>query len=220
MASNRLTRDQTQELFFKDKIKEGFEPIKVSEVIEMVNHFMCVDYIFENATVPLTHSFVQRLHYLLKFASYSDRKTISKPGEYRVTPYSRKRIWTSEEFNTAKASDITPLLSALIKEYESLQFVTLDDLLDFHVKFERIHPFDDGNGRVGRLIMFKECLRHNITPFILDEKRRGQYLKGIQEWESNQTPLRSVCQEAQERFLCKQDLQNLIEMHFNADKVF
>ena len=145
---------------------------------------------------------------------------ISKPGTYRTKPYNRKRIWTSEEFSTASASEITPLLSDLFDKYEARPIFTIDDLLDFHVKFERIHPFDDGNGRVGRLIIFKECLRHNIPPFIIDDKHRGQYLKGLQDWDSNQEILRSVCQDAQERFNSKQARQDLVETHCTANKVY
>lgn len=215
MASNRLTRIQVEDLFHTDKIKEGFEPIKVCDIIEVINHFMCIDYIIENANASLTHTFVKKLHYLLKYASYSDRKMLCTPGDYRTGPYARKYVRNTQEFDTAKASNINPMLTHLFKEYEALPTVTLDDLLDFHVRFEKIHPFDDGNGRIGRLILFKECLRHNITPFIIDDKKRGLYLQGLREWYVDKTPLIEACKEAQERFMGELRFQKLAESHIN-----
>jgi hypothetical protein len=215
MASNRLTRIQVDDLFHKDKLREGFEPVKVCDIIEVVNHFMCTDYILENANSSMTHTYVKKLHYLLKYASYSDRKQLISPGDYRSGPYSRKGVRSSREFDTAAANNITPLLSQLFKEYEALSTVTLEDLLDFHVRFERIHPFDDGNGRIGRLLLFKECLRHSITPFIIDDKRRGKYLQGLKEWDVDRTLLLGVCKESQERFVGEIQLQKLIETHIN-----
>ena len=102
-------------------------------------------------------------------------------------------------------------MSALISEYESLDKVELAQILEFHVRFERIHPFTDGNGRLGRLLMFKECLRHEITPFILDDKRRTEYLKGIREWDMDKSTLFTPCLEAQARFQAQIDLQKLQE---------
>lgn len=215
MASNRLTRIQVEDLFHTDKLKEGFEPVKVCDIIEVINHFMCIDYIIENANASLTHTFVKKLHYLLKYASYSDRKMLCVPGDYRATPYNRKYVRASREFETAKPSNITPLLTHLFKEYEALPTVTIDDLLDFHVRFEKVHPFDDGNGRVGRLILFKECLRHNITPFIIDDKKRGLYLQGLTEWGADKTALLEVSKDAQERFMGELRLQKLAESHIN-----
>lgn len=215
MASNRLTRIQVEDLFHTDKLKEGFEPVKVCDVIEIINHFMCTDYIIENVNATLTHTFIKKLHYLIKYASYSDRKQLYAPGDYRSGPYVRKYAGRSQPFETAKASDISPLLTQLFKEYEACSQVTMETLLDFHVRFERIHPFDDANGRIGRLIMFKECLRRNITPFIIDDKRRTAYLEGIREWDNDRSILLGVCAEAQERFMGELRLQKLIETHIN-----
>lgn len=205
MASNRLERQQVEDLFRKDKIATAFEPLKYADIIEAVNHFIAVDFMLDNVNSKLTQTFIKKLHYLLKYASYEDRKQLEVPGEYRP----RKK--TPKFFPVTPAEKITEEMNALLSRYEALPSVTLDELLDFHVKFEKIHPFADANGRVGRLILFKECLRHDITPFILDDKRRTGYLKGLREWDENDTALQVVCREAQERFARQLELQGLLE---------
>lgn len=205
MASNRLERQQVEDLFRKDKIATAFEPLKYADIIETVNHLIAVDFMLDNVNAKLTQSFIKKLHYLLKYGSYEDRKNLEVPGEYRSTKTKPRT------FSVTPAARISHEMNSLLSKYEDLPSVTLDELLDFHVEFEKIHPFADANGRVGRLIMFKECLRHDITPFILDDKRRTGYLKGLREWEKNDTALQVVCREAQERFQRQLDLQGLLE---------
>lgn len=183
MASNRLERQQVEDLFRKDKIGTAFEPLKYADIIETVNHLISVDFMLDNVNAKLTQAFIKKLHYLLKYGSYEDRKNLEVPGEYRSTKTKPRT------FPIAPPDRISQEMNTLLSKYETLPSVTLDELLDFHVEFEKIHPFADANGRVGRLIMFKECLRHEITPFILDDKRRTGYLKGIREWEENDTAL-------------------------------
>lgn len=205
LASNRLERAQVEYLFRKDKITVAFEPVKFSDIVETMNHFLAVDYILDNANAKLTMAFTKKLHYLLTFGSWEDRRQLETPGELR------KKADSKRGYPTTPPGKITDELSALLTWYENLSEVTMDDILAFHAKFETIHPFNDANGRVGWLIMFKECLRHEVTPFIIDDKRRAGYIKGIREWEKNDTALQVVCRESQARFERQLDFQGLIE---------
>ena len=156
----------------------------------------------------MVDSIVDELEKLPEVAAYgtmAERKLQFHPGEYR------RDTCTIGKTKTTPPKNIGSQMSALISEYESLDKVELAQILDFHVRFGRIHPFTDGNGRIGRLLMFKECLRHEITPFILDDKRRTEYLKGIREWDMDKTTLFTPCLEAQARFQAQIDLQKLQE---------
>jgi len=201
MASNRLTKDQVETIFKKGKVVSKFEPMKVSDCIEVMNHFVCVDYIIDHVMEPITQRFLKKLHYLLMFGSVDDRLGKVVPGEFRPAAFEKAGR------NLPPADTINKALSELIQDYESIDEVILGDILNFHVEFEKIAPFRDGNGRVGRLIMFKECLRHAITPFILDDKRRTRYLDGIKKWSSRRKVLTEVISEAQERF------ENAVDSH-------
>ena len=205
MASNRLTRDQVESIFKKGKVRESFEPLKVSDLVEAMNHCACIDYILDHIQEPLTQKLVQHLHYLLMFGTVDHRKNRVTPGVYRTEKAAgRNRLL----LDPAK---INSSLGALLKEYESQTDIGKTQILDFHVRFEEIFPFEDGNGRIGRLVMFKECLRHNVMPFILDDKHRRQYLAGIQEWQSNRMTLMQVVASAQDRFEAQVELQKLDE---------
>lgn len=153
----------------------------------------------------LTIQLIKKLHYLLMFGTVDDRKGRVKPGEYRTEKSNRRETFAM------KAEKLYASLQTLIKEYEKKEEHTLRDILDFHVRFEIIFPFEDGNGRIGRLIMFKECLRHNVTPFILDDKRRGRYLEGLQCWKRSKHVLTEVVEESQQRFLTQVALQSVME---------
>ena len=200
MASNRLTRTQVEEIYRTNKIATAFEPMKVDDIIETINHFSCVQHVVDNITAPLTQSFIKKLHYLLTYGTYSDRKCKAGSGEYRTSP--NKIGVPPREINRA--------LGELIKEYEK-QSGDFERILDFHVRFERIRPFDDYNGRVGRVIIVKECLRYGIDPFIVDDKRRGAYNRGIALWDESPEVFRTVCGEAQERFRAKMELCRLMQ---------
>jgi len=177
LASNRLLLTQVEEVYKKGKVSTGFEPIKVDDLIEAYNHVACVSHIIDTATARISQSYIRKLHTMLSYGTMAERKLLFHPGEYR------RDTCTLGKTKTTPPKNIGSQMSALISEYESLDKVELAQILDFHVRFERIHPFTDGNGRLGRLLMFKECLRHEITPFILDDKRRTEYLKGIREWD-------------------------------------
>ena len=203
MASCRLTRQQVETIFRKGKIRESFEPMKVSDVIEVLNHIHCVNYILDHVMEPLTQKFIQKLHEILMTGTVDAYRQQVRPGEYRtVTSRPRDR-------ELLPVSRINSCLTELIRDYEHQTEIERNQILDFHVRFEEIFPFEDGNGRVGRLIMFKECLRHGIMPFIIDDKRRSRYLRGIKEWHDDRFEMIDVVMEAQDRFEAQIELQRL-----------
>ena len=203
MASCRLTRQQVETIFRKGKIRESFEPMKVSDVIEVLNHIHCVDYILDNVMEPLTQKFIRKLHQILMTGTVDEYREQVRPGEYRtVTSRPRDR-------QLLHPDKIHSSLAELIAGYEKQSDIERNHILDFHVRFEEIFPFEDGNGRVGRLLMFKECLRHGVMPFIIDDKRRSRYLRGIKEWHDDHYELVDVVMEAQDRFEAQIELQKL-----------
>ena len=205
MASNRLTRGQVETIFKKGKVSVSFEPMKVSDLVEVLNHCVCVDYILDHVEEPLSQKFIKKLHYMLMFGTVDDRMKKVTPGVYR------SKEFTIKGRNLPPSDSISHRLDLLIKAYESVGEIERNDILNFHVRFEQICPFDDGNGRIGRLIMFKECLRHNVMPFVLDDKRRTRYLEGIRNWERDRGILVEVVMEAQSRFDAQIQLQMLAE---------
>ena len=203
MASVRLTRQQVETIFKKGKIRESFEPLKVSDVIEVLNHIHCVDYILDHIMEPLSQKLIRKLHQILMTGTVDAYRDQVRPGEYRtVTSRPRDR-------ELLPVSRINSSLTELIRNYEHQTEIERNQILDFHVRFEEIFPFEDGNGRVGRLIMFKECLRHGIMPFIIDDKRRSRYLRGIKEWHDDRFEMIDVVMEAQDRFEAQIELQRL-----------
>ena len=209
LARNRLTRQQVETIFTKGKVSVSFEPMKVSDLVELLNHCVCVDYILDHTQEPLTPKFIKELHYQLVFGTVDDRRKRVAPGQYR-SPKSSRRVPFM-----LPAEQISSKLKALIAEYEALTEVERRDILRFHVRFERIFPFEDCNGRIGRLILFKECLRHDVIPFIIDDKRRNRYLEGLREWDDDPGILTEVVMEAQSRFDAQIQLQNLSEHRYN-----
>ena len=203
MASCRLTRQQVETIFRKGKVRESFEPMKVSDLIEVLNHIHCVNYILDHVMEPLTQKFIRKLHEILMTGTVDAYRQQVRPGEYRtVTSRPRDR-------ELLPVSRINSSLTALIRDYEHQTEIERNQILNFHVRFEEIFPFEDGNGRVGRLIMFKECLRHGIMPFIIDDKRRSRYLRGIKEWHDDRFEMIDVVMEAQDRFEAQIELQRL-----------
>ena len=202
MASNRLTREQVEDLYRTKKLSVSFEPTKVDDIVEIMNHFICVREMVDTIEEPLKPSLIRRYHYCLTYGTYADQKHQIGIGEYRKNP---SKLGVPARLISSK-------LDELIQSYEN-KSIDMDAILDFHVRFEKIHPFEDYNGRVGRLIMMKECLRHNIVPFIVDDKHRGSYNKGIKCWNTDRSVLREACIKAQERFKRQLELQRLLQRH-------
>lgn len=205
MASVRLTRRCTSDMYKKGKVKVGFEPLKVSDLIETLNHFSTFEYLLKRINEPLTDRLIQEVHFRLTQGTVDAQKQRVNPGEYRTAE--SKQTWRPK----LSAGEIRNSLKQLIADYEALPTKERREILDFHVRFERLAPFDDYNGRVGRLIMFKECLRHDVMPFIIDDKRRTDYLEGIRQWDQDRSILTDIVLDCQARFEAQIARQNLRE---------
>lgn len=202
MASNRLTRTQVLEMYRTHKISKSFEATKIDDIIEVINHFICVQHMVDTINAPLTQVLIKKYHQLLTYGTFADRQDKISSGEFRTT---NNKLGMAPE-------EISASLSELIKDYER-RSADLERILDFHVKFEKIHPFDDYNGRVGRILMMKECLRHQIDPFIIDDKHRGPYNRGIAQWASDPLILLTTATIAQERLQGHMEMCKLMEYH-------
>ncbi|MBM6922818.1 Fic family protein [Hydrogenoanaerobacterium saccharovorans] len=194
MEGSRLTHDQTRYIFETNTIGAENEVLNVDDVIETANHFRCVDMIIESAKAPLTEKFIKELHLTLKNGTSDSRKDWFAVGDYKKMPNEVGGI------ETALPEEVADKMKALLIEYSGIGVKTFEDLLDFHVKFERIHPFQDGNGRVGRLLLFKECLKYNIVPFIIEDNLKLFYYRGLKEWNHEKGYLIDTCLTAQDRY--------------------
>ena len=194
MEGSRLTHDQTRYIFETNTIGIEKEVLNVDDVIETANHFRCIDVIIDHAKSSLTEKFIKELHLILKNGTSDSRKDWFAVGDYKKLP---NEVGGME---TALPEEVADKMKALLTEYNRKEEKTLEDILDFHVKFERIHPFQDGNGRVGRLIMFKECLKYNIVPFIIEDDLKMFYYRGLKEWDNEKGYLTDTCLTAQDRY--------------------
>ena len=194
MEGSRLTRNQTRYIFETNTVGVENEVLNVDDVIETVNHFRCIDLVIDHADDILSGKFIKELHLTLKNGTSDSRKDWFAVGEYKKIPNEVGGM------DTALPEEVADKMKTLLKEYNVIKEKTLEDILDFHVKFERIHPFQDGNGRVGRLIMFKECLKHNIVPFIIEDNLKLFYYRGLKEWDNEKGYLTDTCLTAQDKY--------------------
>ncbi len=194
MEGSRLTLDQTRYIFETNTIGIDNEVVDVDDIIETANHFRCIDLIIDNAKATLTEKFIKELHLVLKNGTADSRKDWFAVGYYKNLP---NEVGGME---TTLPEDVSSAMKALLKEYDAKETKNLKDILEFHVKFERIHPFQDGNGRVGRLIMFKECLKYNIVPFIIEDNLKLYYYRGLKEWNNEKGFLMDTCLTAQDKY--------------------
>ena len=170
------------------------EGISVDDIIETVNHFRAIDYVIDHAEEPLTEDIIKELHRILKQSTKDSTLSWFAVGDYK------KRANVVGGRETAKPKDVPARMKALLSDYESLDAVSIENVIEFHYNFERIHPFQDGNGRVGRLIALKECLRHSIVPFIIEDSKKMFYYRGLSEWESEKGYLTDTCLDGQDTF--------------------
>ena len=194
IEGSKLTHDQTRYIFETNTIGVEKEVLNVDDVIETANHFRCIDMIIDHAKAALTEKFIKELHLVLKNGTSDSRKDWFAVGEYKKLPNEVGGM------DTALPEEVADKMKALLAEYNAKEEKNFEDILDFHVKFERIHPFQDGNGRVGRLTMFKECLKYNIVPFIIEDNLKMFYYRGLKEWDNEKGYLTDTCLTAQDKY--------------------
>lgn len=194
IEGSRLTHDQTRYIFETNTIGIANENLRVDDIIETANHFRCVDMIIERAEQRLSEALIKELHAVLKAGTSDSRKEWFAVGEYKRLP---NEVGGNE---TTPPERVKQELQILIREYNALKTKCLDDIIDLHQRFEAIHPFQDGNGRVGRLIMFKECLANGIVPFIITDQLKLYYYRGLQQWPQVKEYLRDTCLTAQDNY--------------------
>ena len=190
-----LTKDQTRYIFETNTIGVSDSSVNVDDIIETANHFRCIDLVIDQAKYVLTEGFIKQLHLTLKNGTSDSRKAWFAVGDYKRLENEVGGI------QTAKPDKVPQKMKELLKAYNQTKKKSLDELLQFHYDFERIHPFQDGNGRVGRLILLKECLRNDIVPFIIEDDIKEFYYRGLQEWKNEKGYLRDTCLTAQDRFI-------------------
>lgn len=194
IEGSRLTEEQTRYIYETNTIGVEKTPANIDDIIEAVNHFQCFDYMLDCANDVLTEDTIKTMHKILKSNTSDSRLEWFNVGEYKSQPN------MVADMTTASPDEVGKEMKKLISEYQKISNVTFKDILNFHVRFERIHPFQDGNGRVGRLIMFKECLKYNIVPFIIEDNLKMFYYRGLKEWDNEKGYLRDTCLTAQDRY--------------------
>ena len=194
IEGSRLTHDQTRYIFETNTIGIEGESIRVDDIIETTNHFCCIDLIIDRADERLTESLIKELHLILKSGTSNSRKDWFTVGDYKRLP---NEVGGNE---TTAPEDVHREMQALLKEYNGKKQKSFEDIIDLHQRFESIHPFQDGNGRVGRLVMFKECLANGFVPFIITEELKMFYYRGLREWPRIKEYLRETCLTAQDNY--------------------
>lgn len=194
IEGSKLTHDQTRYIFETNTIGITDSAVNIDDIVETANHFKCIDTVIDNAAKPLSETFIKQLHLTLKNGTSDSRKDWFVVGDYKKYPNEvGGKI-------TVLPEKVPESIKLLISEYNKIKDKTFNDIIRFHYEFEGIHPFQDGNGRIGRLILFKECLKHNIVPFIIDENLKMFYYRGLSEWQNEKGYLIDTCLTAQDKF--------------------
>lgn len=193
IEGSKLSEDQTR-MIFETNTVDVSDGIPVDDIIETVNHFRAVDYVIDHAEEPLSEAIIKELHRILKQSTRASTLAWFAIGDYK------KRANVVGGRETAKPEDVPERINALLSDYEALDDVSIEDIIRFHYEFERIHPFQDGNGRVGRLIALKECLRYDIVPFLIEDSKKMFYYRGLSEWEAEKGYLIDTCLDGQDTF--------------------
>lgn len=194
IEGGRLSLDQTRLIFETSSVGIEGEPVRVDDIVETANHFRAIDYVLDNAESPITQGMFKELHGILKSSTSDASKDWFAVGDYKRVP---NEVGGRE---TTPPEEVAGEIERLLKSYGTSSRHDFDDIVDFHVAFERIHPFQDGNGRVGRLVMFKECLRCGVVPFIIYDDMKVLYYRGLKEWDREKGYLTDTCLAAQDRF--------------------
>lgn len=194
IEGSKLTEEQTRYIFETNTLGVTTEDTRIDDILETVNHFRCIDYIIDHATDKITEAHIKQLHLMLKSGTSDSNKEWFSVGDYKRLPNEVGGM------DTAEPEEVHRAIKELLKDYTAISKVTFHDILDFHVRFERIHPFQDGNGRVGRLLMFWQCLQANIVPFIITQDLRLFYYRGLQNWGHIDGYLTDTCLTAQDNY--------------------
>lgn len=193
IEGSRLSEDQTR-LIFETRTINATGGVPVDDIIETVNHFRAIDYVIDVAEDELTEEIIKELHRILKQGTADASLSWFAVGDYK------KRANVVGGRETAKPKDVTARMKALLAAYSAADVITVDNIIAFHHEFESIHPFQDGNGRVGRLIALKECLHYGIVPFIIEDAKKAFYYRGLAEWENEKGYLIDTCLDGQDTF--------------------
>ena len=194
IEGSKLSEDQTRMIFETNTLNVG-DGVQVDDILETVHHFRAIDYVIDIAEDELTEDIIKRLHYILKHDTKDSTLSWFAVGDYK------KRANVVGGIETSKPSEVQEHIKKLLDEYNAKENVTALDIIAFHAEFEYIHPFQDGNGRVGRLIALKECLRHNVIPFIIEETKKSFYYRGLMEWKNEKGWLNDTCLDGQDTFI-------------------
>ena len=205
IEGSKLTHDQTRYIFETNTIGITDSAINVDDIVETVNHFRCIDYIIDHAEERLTENYIKHLHLILKTGTSDSRKDWFVVGDYKRLP---NEVGGQE---TCAPDEVHKQVKVLLSDYNHVRQKSFEDILNFHVRFEQIHPFQDGNGRVGRLLMFKECLANGIVPFIITEELKMFYYRGLREWGHINGFLTDTCLTAQDQY---KDLLNYFKISY------
>lgn len=194
IEGSRLSEDQTR-LIFETNTIDACEGVPVDDILETVHHFRAIDYVIDTAEEALTEEIIKHLHFILKHDTKDSTLSWFAVGDYK------KRANVVGGRDTAKPSEVHARMKELLEEYNTKKNVTVEDIIALHAEFEYIHPFQDGNGRVGRLITLKECLRHNVIPFIIEDSKKNFYYRGLKEWRNEKGWLTDTCLDGQDTFV-------------------
>ena len=199
IEGSKLSEDQTRHIFETDTVDIG-DGVPVDDILETVHHFRAIDYVIDIAEEELSEDIIKRIHYIIKHDTKASTLSWFAVGDYK------KRANVVGGRETSKPSEVHKHMEALLKEYNLKKIVTVEDIIALHAEFEYIHPFQDGNGRVGRLVALKECLRHNIVPFIIEDSKKNYYYRGLKEWRNEKGWLIDTCLDGQDTFVKLLDL--------------
>ena len=202
IEGSKLSENQTR-LIFETRTIDASEGVLIDDIIETNNHFRVIDYIIDNALEPLNEDIIKHIHLLLKQGTKDSDLEWFKVGDYKAKPNMVGGKLT------ALPKEVPTKMHNLIKNYNSKRNITIEDIIEFHANFEKIHPFQDGNGRVGRLIALKECLRFNIVPFIIEDSKKAYYYRGLSKWDEEKGWLIDTCLDGQDSF---KQLLNLLDI--------
>lgn len=202
IEGSKLTEDQTRLIFETNTIDVG-DGVPVDDILETVHHFRAIDYVIDTAEEELSEEIIKHLHYILKHDTKDSTLSWFAVGDYKR----RANMVGGRE--TAKPKDVHKRMKALLGDYNARDTVTVNDVIALHAEFEYIHPFQDGNGRVGRLVALKECLRHNIIPFIIEDSKKNFYYRGLSEWRSEKGWLTDTCLDGQDTFIRLLDMLDI-----------